>query len=57
MKRCTKCKTEKKESEFRQDEATKDGLQPHCKQCVAVSNKSRYENHIHTKTQEIKIQL
>ena len=33
MKRCSKCKMEKDESEFYRDSKTRDGLQAHCKAC------------------------
>jgi len=33
MKQCYRCKVEKDNSEFRQNKANKDGLQPYCKPC------------------------
>jgi hypothetical protein len=33
LKRCIKCKSWKKESEFRHDNARKDGLRIYCKEC------------------------
>jgi hypothetical protein len=43
LKRCTKCKRWKKESEFRKDRTRKDGLRIYCKACDSASARKRYQ--------------
>ena len=38
MKTCTKCKAGKSAAEFSKDKSRKDGLYPHCKECVRVAH-------------------
>src|SRR5690606_21678203 len=33
MKRCSRCKQEKPETEFGEDQSRKDGLHPYCREC------------------------
>jgi hypothetical protein len=42
LKRCTKCKKWKEESEFHKDRARKDGLRLYCKDCCAAYIQERY---------------
>lgn len=44
MKKCSKCGVVKDYSEFSKNKSKKDGLQPHCKPCSAVSNKEYHSN-------------
>lgn len=38
MKTCSKCKADKSAAEFSKDKSRKDGLYPHCKECVQVAH-------------------
>lgn len=42
FKRCTKCKEEKWPDQYHTDRTRKDGLFPHCRQCVKVGQKESY---------------
>jgi NAD-dependent SIR2 family protein deacetylase len=42
MKTCSKCKEELDESAFGERTASKDGLFPWCRDCVAETNRKRY---------------
>ncbi|HUT29619.1 MAG TPA: hypothetical protein VMX13_07500 [Sedimentisphaerales bacterium] len=42
LKRCTKCKKWKEESEFHKDRARRDGLRLYCKDCHAAYLRERY---------------
>lgn len=44
MKRCTKCGVEKPLSEYGRQSANKDGLMYHCKECVRLYHKARYND-------------
>lgn len=41
MKKCSKCKVEKEESNFSKERACKDGLHRYCKTCSEISRKNR----------------
>ena len=43
MKICTRCKEEKKFSQFYKNSTTKDGFRPHCKACVSAHQKKYKE--------------
>jgi hypothetical protein len=43
-KKCSKCGIEKGVQEFSKQKASKDGLQPKCKSCVAEYDLERYRN-------------
>jgi len=43
IKRCTKCKNWKIDSEFRKDSKTKDGLRYWCKDCERAYTRKRYK--------------
>jgi len=42
MKRCSKCKLEKRLDEFHNCKSKKDGKQPYCKSCLIVATKKDY---------------
>lgn len=44
MKKCSKCLEIKDFSDFRKDRQKKDGLHPHCKDCIALKAKEYYSN-------------
>jgi len=46
MKRCTQCNTAKPFGDFQRRAASKDGLQPRCKECVAAYCRDRRKAHI-----------
>jgi hypothetical protein len=46
VKKCTKCLEEKALSEFWKHKNYKDGLRPHCKNCLKQANKEYYLNNI-----------
>ena len=43
MKRCSKCKKQKEESEFSKNRIRKDGLSTWCKDCWRANTRERYE--------------
>lgn len=43
MKQCSRCKEHKPLEAFGKRKASKDGLQPKCRECMADLNKERYE--------------
>jgi len=45
MKRCTKCKKRKDESEFHENRKSEDGLQPWCKKCRRQYDRKYYNRH------------
>lgn len=45
MKICTRCKSEKYESEFNKNRAKRDGLSTECKSCVKAVSTAYYETH------------
>ena len=45
MKQCSKCKSEKDESEFHKNKSKKDGLDHRCKQCQAAYYAAYYAEH------------
>lgn len=46
LKKCTKCKIEKEQTEFYKNKNTKDGLDCNCKECRSKINANYYMNHI-----------
>ena len=50
MKRCSRCKEEKDESQFQRNRATGDGLQDRCKQCRKLTDRRTYLNRTPEKT-------
>lgn len=44
MKRCSRCKEEKDESQFQRNRSAKDGLQDQCKQCRRLLDRRTYLN-------------
>lgn len=53
MKLCTKCNVEKDESEFNKNRSRKDGLTPHCGQCIKDYTKSKKKKPIRDKLDEL----
>ena len=41
MKKCTRCKKEKKKAEFQVRKMSKDGLTASCKECLSIYDKKR----------------